>query len=182
LEVSQNYPEVHAVYEKFLEALRHSLEELEEQVNENAGNISNQSSQESQQNESQLINANGSFSEDKPPRSKDLKERQKEYGLAFIMFMRFARRAEGVQASRTLFGKARRDRWTSWQVYEAAGNYITWTVLLSLALILLVSAFRISLHARCFGCGSNIFKGSRAIYFGTRFCRSLLEFSALYQR
>lgn len=34
--------------------------------------------------------------------------------------MRFCRRAEGLKSSRAVFGKARKDKWTSWEVYEAA--------------------------------------------------------------
>ncbi|KAF8632394.1 hypothetical protein AX17_004835 [Amanita inopinata Kibby_2008] len=50
----------------------------------------------------------------------ELADRRSEYGLAYIVYMRFGRRAEGIKASRAAFGKARRDRWTPWQVYEAA--------------------------------------------------------------
>lgn len=51
----------------------------------------------------------------------DLEDRKKEYALTYIIYMRFARRAEGVKASRSLFGKARRDKYASWEVYEAGG-------------------------------------------------------------
>ena len=37
------------------------------------------------------------------------------------MYIRFARRAEGVRSSRTVFSKARKERWTPWEVYESAG-------------------------------------------------------------
>jgi cleavage stimulation factor subunit 3 len=40
------------------------------------------------------------------------------------MYMRFARRAEGVKSSRMAFGKARKDRWAPWEVYEAAGMFL----------------------------------------------------------
>ena len=35
--------------------------------------------------------------------------------------MRFGRRSEGVKSLRSIFGKARRDRWIPWEVYEASG-------------------------------------------------------------
>ena len=35
--------------------------------------------------------------------------------------MRFGRRSEGVKSFRGIFGKARRDRWIPWEVYEASG-------------------------------------------------------------
>lgn len=38
------------------------------------------------------------------------------------MYMRFARRAEGLKPARSVFGKARKDKWISWEVYEAAGT------------------------------------------------------------
>jgi len=60
-------------------------------------------------------------SEEKPTKLQPLVERRSHYGLVWIMYMRFGRRAEGLKASRPLFAKARRDRWTPWQVYEAAG-------------------------------------------------------------
>ena len=43
-----------------------------------------------------------------------------EYGLAY---MRFARRAEGVEASRAVFGWANQHRLASWEVYKASGEY-----------------------------------------------------------
>lgn len=33
--------------------------------------------------------------------------------------MRFCRRAEGLKSYRTCFAKARKDKWTTWEVYEA---------------------------------------------------------------
>ena len=38
------------------------------------------------------------------------------------MYMQFGRRAEGLQSSRAIFGNARKDRWTPWEVYEAASK------------------------------------------------------------
>jgi len=34
--------------------------------------------------------------------------------------MRFGRRSEGVKSLRGIFGKARKDRWVPWEVYEAS--------------------------------------------------------------
>jgi cleavage stimulation factor subunit 3 len=70
--------------------------------------------------------ANSSFntqaSDEKLTKSSELQERRTEFGLAYIMYMRFGRRAEGVKGSRKVFGIARRDRWAPWEVYEAAGE------------------------------------------------------------
>lgn len=60
-------------------------------------------------------------SDDKPAKSKELADRRQEYGLVYIMYIRFALRAEGVDASRAAFAKARKDKWTTWEVFEAAG-------------------------------------------------------------
>lgn len=65
---------------------------------------------------------NTQVSEDKPPQVSELVERRKEYGVVYIMYMRFGRRAEGVKSSRAIFARARKDRWVNWEVYEAAGK------------------------------------------------------------
>ncbi|KAH8109146.1 hypothetical protein DFH11DRAFT_1628762 [Phellopilus nigrolimitatus] len=49
-----------------------------------------------------------------------LRERQQEYGLVYIVYIRFALRAEGVDASRAVFWKARKNKWTTWEVFESA--------------------------------------------------------------
>ncbi|EDR13145.1 uncharacterized protein LACBIDRAFT_245406 [Laccaria bicolor S238N-H82] len=104
LEVKKDFAEVHTLYDKFLETLRGQLEALEQ--SSVAANAS--------------FSSNGSASEEKPPKSTEVQERRTEYGLAYIMYMRFARRAEGVKSSRMAFGKSRKDRWAPWEVYEAA--------------------------------------------------------------
>jgi cleavage stimulation factor subunit 3 len=53
---------------------------------------------------------------------KELARRRTELGIAWIAYMRFARRAEGLKPARTVFGKARKDKWISWEIYEAAGT------------------------------------------------------------
>ncbi|KAI0030401.1 Suf-domain-containing protein [Vararia minispora EC-137] len=119
LEITQSFEEVHALYERFLDALRGELDTLEARLGDTAN--TSQTSQESQNpNNSQTQEFSAQAADDKPPKAKDLRERKKEYGVVWIMYMRFARRAEGQQSARTVFGKARRDKWTPWQVYEAA--------------------------------------------------------------
>ena len=84
--------------------------------------------------------ANASFntqvSDEKLSDSAELQKRRTEYGLVWIMYVRFGRRAEGLKSQRTIFGKARKERWTPWQVYEAAGM-ATFYVLHLFRLILL---------------------------------------------
>ncbi|KXN88352.1 mRNA 3'-end-processing protein RNA14 [Leucoagaricus sp. SymC.cos] len=110
LEVRKEFTEVHATYDRFLSALRTELEALEKTIPA-APVTSPNSSQQSQ---------GSSTSQDENPNAKELAERRSEYGLAYVMYMRFGRRAEGVKSSRAIFGKARKDRWTPWEVFEAA--------------------------------------------------------------
>jgi cleavage stimulation factor subunit 3 len=124
LEVKKEFEEVHALYEKFLGTLRANLEQLEG-ASGNTSLASNGSSQITNGN----ANADGgsqnsSFntqSGEEPQKKTELQKLRTEYGLAWIMYMRFGMRAEGVKPSRTIFAKARKDRWTPWEVYEAAG-------------------------------------------------------------
>ncbi|KAI0771691.1 hypothetical protein BD413DRAFT_475587 [Trametes elegans] len=140
LEVQGNFAEVHATYEKFLDVLRKDLETVEARVNSaNSSNssIGSQASQSSlkdsnamdvtpglSQSQSQPPSQNSSFAtqagDEKPPKSKELTDKRTDYGIVYIMYMRFGRRAEGLKSARNVFGKARRDRWTPWEVYEAA--------------------------------------------------------------
>lgn len=141
LELQNNLTEVHAVYEKFIEVLRKDLEATEERVNANnssSSSIGSQNTVKSDPNamdvsapglsQSQPPSQNSSFatqaSDDKPPKSKELVDKRTDYGIVYITYMRFGRRAEGLKSARNIFGKARRDRWTPWEVYEAAGECI----------------------------------------------------------
>ncbi|THH17582.1 hypothetical protein EW146_g3251 [Bondarzewia mesenterica] len=130
LEVNENFTEVHATFDKFLEILRRDLEALEARINASNSSTSNVGANVSQGDanppaiEGPHSNASSfttqTSSDERPPKSKELAERRTEYGLVWTMYMRFARRAEGLKSSRGVFGKARKDRWTPWQVYESA--------------------------------------------------------------
>ncbi|KZT13241.1 Suf-domain-containing protein [Laetiporus sulphureus 93-53] len=122
LEIRENYTEVHATFTKFLDVLRQDLEAVERRVS--AENSPSSTAPNSQQEPLILPSQFSSFvsqvSEERPSKNKELHERRTEYGIAWIMYMRFARRAEGLKSSRAVFGKARRDRWMPWEVFEAA--------------------------------------------------------------
>ena len=131
LELQSNFTEVHAVFEKFLEVLRKDLEARETKLNASTFSSSSLSSQRSVGDVSQLQTGTltpkecfttMSSTEDKPSKNKELADRQTDYGIAWIMYIRFARRAESLESTCNVFGKARRDRWTSWDVYEAEGR------------------------------------------------------------
>ncbi|KAI0092880.1 Suf-domain-containing protein [Irpex rosettiformis] len=122
LETDKNFEEVHATFDKFLEVLRKDLEVVETRVN--TGNPSLADGSQSQSNGAaadggQTQNSSQS-SEGGASKSKELNDRRTEYGVAWIVYMRFARRAENLKSARAVFGKARRDRWTPWEVFEAA--------------------------------------------------------------
>ncbi|KAH9936856.1 Suf-domain-containing protein [Epithele typhae] len=126
LELQNNFTEVHATFEKFLEVLRKDLEALETRLGNANSTDGAQGLQPSQGQSSGLpfdappsASFSTSSSDDKPPKNKELTDKRTDYGIAWIMYIRFARRAEGLKSARNVFGKARRDRWTPWEVHEA---------------------------------------------------------------
>jgi cleavage stimulation factor subunit 3 len=128
LEIKKEFAEVHGTYEKFLNLLRANLEDLEQQANASTTpNGDAPANPANPANGAEPNSQNTSFgsqaSDDKPPHVTELQKQRTEYGLVWIMYMRFARRAEGVKSSRIVFSKARRDRWTPWEVYEADGTF-----------------------------------------------------------
>ncbi len=134
LELQGNFAEVHAVYEKFLGILRKDLEAIEARINAaNSSSSTNGSQQRDSQamdvtpqpgTQSQHSSFNTQASDDRPPKNKELTDKRTDYGIAWIMYIRFARRAEGLRSARNVFGKARRDRLTPWEVHEAEGASI----------------------------------------------------------
>ncbi|KAI0740261.1 hypothetical protein C8Q76DRAFT_707266, partial [Earliella scabrosa] len=131
LERHGNFAEVHAVFDKFLKILSKDLEALEAKVNSaNSASGSIDSQQGSPKDnqamvvtpagvQSQNTLLNTQFTDVRPPKNKELTDKRTDYGNVWIVYIRFARRAEGLQSARTLFGKARRDRLTPWEVYQA---------------------------------------------------------------
>ena len=131
LELQSNFREVHTTFEKFLKILRKDLEALETRLNTSTAWTSSPGSQLRVGDVSQLQTGAPTpkecfttqlSMEDKPSKNKELADKQTDYGIAWIMYIRFARRAESLESARNVFGKARRDRWTSWDVYEAEGR------------------------------------------------------------
>lgn len=139
-EANKSFEEVHATFEKFLDTLRKELDTLETRVNNINSPTSSQAQNTpaSQSNEAYVpgLGSQNSFSmpalEEKPTKNKELSDRRTEYGLAWISYMRFARRAESLKSARAVFGKARRDKWTPWEVFEAAGaSYSRFSVIIA---------------------------------------------------
>jgi cleavage stimulation factor subunit 3 len=126
LELQGNFEEVHKVFERFLEALRRDLDVHEARIAPSAtsSTMSTGGAELIGSQGTEIIPPNASFttqSDEKPFQSKELSEKRQEYGLAWTVYMRFARRAEGLKSARGVFAQARRDKWTPWEVYESAG-------------------------------------------------------------
>ncbi|KAI0751807.1 hypothetical protein C8Q80DRAFT_1218415 [Daedaleopsis nitida] len=131
LELAGNFAEVHATFEKFLGILKKELEGLEAKANANNSSSSSIGSQPLKQEpmdatptaqpgtQSQNSSLNTQASDEKPPKNKEFVDKRTDYGIAWIMYIRFARRAEGLKSARIVFGKARRDRLTPWEVHES---------------------------------------------------------------
>ena len=129
LEPQGNFEEVHKVFERFLEALRRDLDAHETRIVPSAtsSTASTLATEPVASQGTEIITTNASFStqsDEKPPQNKELNEKRQEYGLAWTVYMRFARRAEGLKSARAVFGQARRDKWTPWEVYESAGAWL----------------------------------------------------------
>ncbi|KAG6841341.1 hypothetical protein C0991_012166 [Blastosporella zonata] len=127
LESKKEYTEIHLQFDKLLEVLRAKLEELEVRLNaEEAQNANNANTMpasnmaEAGLQQPANPSSGSQSSDDKSRKISELSERRVEYGLAWIMYMRFGRRAEGIKTSRVIFSRARKDRWTPWEVWEAA--------------------------------------------------------------
>ncbi|EAU82402.2 mRNA 3'-end-processing protein RNA14 [Coprinopsis cinerea okayama7 len=117
MELKKDFAEVHSAYEKLLSVLVKELEALEKSTaNANTNGTQQNGSNPNNTNDTSF---NSQSSDDKPPKNSELQEKRTEYGLVYIMYMRFARRTEGLAALRRVFAKARRDRFSPWEVYEA---------------------------------------------------------------
>ncbi|KAH7916661.1 hypothetical protein BJ138DRAFT_1074533 [Hygrophoropsis aurantiaca] len=135
LEARKEYTEVAATFDKLLDKLRIDLEAYEARVNSANSSFSSDASgrtipltaptaANAGSNDAGMQSNNSSFAtqsaDERPPKVKELAERRTEYGLVWIMYIRFARRAQDIKSFRQVFAKARRDRWTPWEVYESA--------------------------------------------------------------
>ncbi|KAH8101899.1 hypothetical protein BXZ70DRAFT_932395 [Cristinia sonorae] len=109
LEEAKENAEVHECFRKFIAVLHTQLEEMDNSQSSAANSQMNEASFNSQSSEPAKTTA-----------SKELSDRRTEYGVAWIAYIRFARRAESQRAARDVFAKARKDKWTPWEVYEAA--------------------------------------------------------------
>ncbi|CAE6435414.1 unnamed protein product [Rhizoctonia solani] len=119
-EVQKKYPEVHSTFEGLVDALHTQLDTLDNSIKEevaaakaNAPPVDFMAPPEEQSAPSEADNILAR-------RTPELNELKSELGVVWIMYMRFARRSEGLKPARTIFGKARKDKHIFWNVYEAA--------------------------------------------------------------
>lgn len=123
LESNKSFTEVHGIFETFLGVLKKELNDLTLEGRASSGNEANYFNPMRQgievvNDEAELPLPDFNYGS---TRNQDLSSRQTAYGVSWIAYMRFARRAESLEAARAVFGKARKDPWTPWEVYEAAG-------------------------------------------------------------
>jgi cleavage stimulation factor subunit 3 len=135
-EIKKEFADVHATYDKFLTLLRSQLEAFEQTLT--SANTSSSTAVPANGPENGVVNnshapaaepgiqsTNSSFntqvSDEKPTKNTELMRLRTEYGVAWIMYMRFGRRSEGVKSLRGIFARARKDRFIPWEVYEAGG-------------------------------------------------------------
>ncbi|KAK7438024.1 mRNA 3'-end-processing protein rna14 [Stygiomarasmius scandens] len=136
LETKKDFEEVHKAFDKFLDILRENLDVLQAEADKAAavatttdnnvlgdtdadGVKSSNPNPTLEEPTALSMNPTSSSSSD-GVETDELKEKKKEYGLVWIMYMRFGRRAEGVKSSRAIFGKARRGKYIPWEIFEAA--------------------------------------------------------------
>ncbi|KAJ7165605.1 Suf-domain-containing protein [Mycena crocata] len=109
----RDFTEVHNVYDRFFGVLRANLARL---------SVVPEPETPAQEPTADANGAEATSSDTPPanPNQDELSERKKQYSNAWINYMRFARRAQGHKACRDAFGKARKDPFVGWEVYEAA--------------------------------------------------------------
>lgn len=124
-EVQKNFPDVHSTFDALIAALHGDLEKLEQDIEEEVASTRAAVLDAGAMDESgtpAVIEAEDRARKVRELRAKDVETAKNELGLVWIMLMRFARRSEGLKPARTVFAKARKDKWCAWIVYEAAGT------------------------------------------------------------
>ncbi|KAJ7755187.1 Suf-domain-containing protein [Mycena metata] len=114
----RDFTEIHSVYERFFGVLRVELARLTAAASEPTVEAPNGDA-----TDPEAAPADPPTEEELAERKKnqeELPELKKQYSNAWINYMRFARRAQGHKACRDVFGKARKDEYIGWEVYEAA--------------------------------------------------------------
>lgn len=121
LEVAKNYTDAHSLFTKFIELLQVELEKKFHTLAPDPSFAMNGTAIVQHLTASSTSSANSSSGIS--PSLKEFLKRRTELCIAWITYMRFGLRAEGLKAARNIFGKARKDKWIGWEVYEAAGKF-----------------------------------------------------------
>lgn len=174
-ESKKEYKDVHDTFEKLLAALHTEIKTLEAKISpapssdaidpaqghvaNNANNNAVDNAANNAVNGSYLQDPSGSkdnsfdsqSSDEKPSDASELIERKRDLGMAYVFYMRFGRRAEGVAMSRKIFGRARKDNYIPWQVYEAAGmsTFLLFSSCIFLTLLLSVDGVSLFWRQGC---------------------------------
>ncbi|PPQ83169.1 hypothetical protein CVT26_008434, partial [Gymnopilus dilepis] len=105
-EIRMKYEDVHTTYMQLLSNLRERLGR-----SKNAGKTSLCSSQTTTGKDPKKVDSD---------QTTELSKRRTEYGLVWVMYMRFGMRVGGSKALRSIFEKVRRDNWATWETYDAS--------------------------------------------------------------
>ena len=114
LELQKKFDDVKAVFDAFLELHKADLAATEER-------IKSSSSTSSIKTEDDATEQSSARDDKATIKDDELEDKKNEYGLVYIMYLRFVRRTENVAAARAIFKRARFDKWVTWHVYEASG-------------------------------------------------------------
>lgn len=144
-ELAKNYGEVRSLFDRLLQGIQKELEGMEAKITaasqqsfssdngvvnpEGTGDDSMQVDHSASNGTTGLMKeasfvtqrTSSSSSSNTTSEERELHDRKQEYGLVWIMYIRFTLRSEGVDASRKVFSAARKDKWSPWEVFEAAG-------------------------------------------------------------
>lgn len=121
-EMLKKFPEAHAAFDSLIKSLHSKLDEAESELASevqrvrdavpSTGVVNGELAQERDEREKLVTERH----------NKELAEMKGELGVVWVMLMRFSRRAEGLRAARSVFARARKDKYCPWGVYEAAGS------------------------------------------------------------
>ncbi|KAJ7182033.1 Suf-domain-containing protein [Mycena filopes] len=118
LEQDRDFTEIHAVYERFLGVLRVELARLTAAATNSPTKAPNGDASDPEAAPAAPLTAEELA--ERKRNQEELLDLKKQYSNAWNNYMRFARRAQGYKAAREVFGKARKDKYIGWEVYETA--------------------------------------------------------------
>ncbi|WWC90032.1 uncharacterized protein L201_004962 [Kwoniella dendrophila CBS 6074] len=133
LEDLSQFPAVHELYQAFLSSLAPEIDDLKEVIEREVDmakgpeippvapgtdiNMDEDGISEHQRMVDERENR-GKLVEER--RGKEVEDLSKGVNVGWVMYMRFARRAEGIKAARAVFGKARKSPYLTWHTFEAS--------------------------------------------------------------